>query len=222
LGTASIKREILERIWAMPGNHVPAIHTDWWEDVAPNNFRASALAVDHPVAVTERRALPESLQFRSNLVRLMAVGEALLYAVFDPMLHFSLVGRRLVYASGVTILLVERRKDGEITTVPWSLGESRKIAMERLIRCRKLPPPRLNAQESYVAANLLPRCQAAVSAVSGIENPGTNILASGGECPISVVVGEKNVHFALDHRIYDPDAAAVLYYRMFSVLKGSL
>lgn len=215
-----LTREILERIWNLPDRHVPAIHTAPWWDEVPTNFRASAIAAEQPVPVTERRALPACMIGHSPFLQLLMAGEALLWACFDPILHYSMAGRRLVYACGVTVLLIEALRDGEIVASPWSNDEPRKTAIKRLIALRKVEAPRLNARESYVARNLLPRCNAAISAVGamGIESPGTNILASGGECPIAVTIGTREIHFALDHRIYDPEAAGALYSRFFGFL----
>lgn len=210
--------DMLQRIWNLPGDHIPWIHAEWWEDAMPNNFRAMAMIPDAPVAVTERREVPAAMAAKSPFGQLLMAGEALAYACFDPILRYSLAGQRLVYAAGVTVLLVEARRGGELIAVPWSYGEDRRAVVKRLVACRKWPSARLNPVESYVASCILPRCQAAVSVVGhlGIANPGTNILASGGECPISVTIGAESIHFVLDHRIYDPEAAAVLYARFFN------
>ncbi len=214
--TSKLNPDLIRHIWHLPDSMIPAVHSDRWEDIIPSNFRAAAMAVENPVPVGETR--PRTLGCADTLPLLMAVGEALLWACFDPALRFSIVGRRLVYAFGVTILLIQQRRDGEIITVPWSMGESRKTVVKRMIAMRKWPAPALTAQEAYIAANLLPRCQAAVSVVAhlNIEQPTTNILASGGECPISIVVGRRSVHFSLDHRIYDPSDASTLYTRLCS------
>lgn len=214
-----ISSATIERIWSLNG-HVPAVHGDWWEDVIPNAFRARALTASNPVPVTERRPVPSWLKTVSPLMRLIRCAEALLWACFDPILHYSMAAGRLMYAAGVTILVIEQRHDGEILACPWSMGESRKTLLKRLLWMRKMEPPRLNATESYVAQTLLPRCNAAISLVAnfGIQHPGTNILASGGEVPIAVCIGVESIHFALDHRVYDPEAAGALYERFFRFL----
>ena len=54
-----------------------------------------------------------------------------------------------------------------------------------------------------------------MSAVAGILNPGTSILASGGACPIALCLGDETLQFAWDHRVYDGSDAAQLYARFF-------
>lgn len=215
-----IAREVIERIWSLNG-HVPAVHSDWWEEQIPTNFRAQAMGAANPVPVTERRQVPTWLRARPALIRLVLCAEALLLACFDPILHYSLAAGRLLYSAGVTVLVIEQRRDGEIVACPWSMGESRKVLMKRLCQVRMLEAPRLNPREAYIARYLLPRCNAAISQVSGfgIMSPGTNILASGGEVSIALTLGVESIHFALDHRVHDPEAAGALYERFFRFLE---
>lgn len=218
-----IPDEILKRIWSLPDGTIPLVHALPWVHAMPTNFRAACLAPDNPVPVTERRRKPDWLRGLKTVTQLVQCGDALLKACDVPGLRLSLAGGHLLRATGTTILLVERRRDGEILSCPWSIGEGKRFVLKRLISLRSAEAVRLNAQESYIADRLLPRCAAAISVVSGfgIENPGTNILASGGECPIAVTIGTDSIHFALDHRIYDPADAGALYASFFAALEGN-
>ena len=223
---ATVRRaRLLGSLWGIDlEEEIPAVHRKPWRRVTPSRSRALFMRVSHPVSIRESRPVPVPWKHAGPMKQLELVAGAALQAIeaLRPRLHRSLVGGRLLEASGTTVLVTALTGNEDVLAAPWSAGEPWREVTRRIARARKRWTTPL-AHELWRAAlrqsakPVLPPPQAVVSVVGhlGIENPETASMASGGASPLAVVVGRSSISVAWDHRVYDATDAARFYEELF-------
>ena len=172
----------------------------------------------YPTPVYGRLAAPEGWQALGAAKQQARLALDLLEALeaLKPRLHRSLVGGRLLEATGTTIAVTALANENTFL-VPWDYGEEPREILRRFVQVRRfftsLPAATVTAYLQLLWPLELPPPQAHVSVVGhlGIEEAVSAIGASAGTCPLAIVADQKSVSFCFDHRCYDPIHCADLY-----------
>jgi hypothetical protein len=202
----SAPRSLLAGIWGFADEHVPAVHARPWRDLVPNDFEAAMLTCAHPVQSHEFIALPARWRALAPVARLAVAARAAMEVIerARPRYHRSLLGERIVEASGTTLLLTARAPGHGIIGVPWSFDEPFGAALRRMVERKRRGMPALRPAQIALLHGYLPAVQAVVSVVSQ-ERPYASLLGSGGSAPTGVCCGQREVGFTSEHRLFTPD-----------------
>lgn len=161
-----------------------------------------------PVLIGESREIPPMKPIKAKW-RAIRAAQAVIHRCAE--FRRSLTRRGILEASGTTVLSTESRKDRSgIYVVPVDPRDSFLDYVRKSKRIRGLLDHPVSRASLRIAARSrrprpVPCPQAVVSVVSGygLQRPWSAVGASGGPIPIGITLGTREVHFTMDHRLWN-------------------